>query len=86
MREHEKNGLFLAKFLAQHPKVDRVYYPGLPSHEQYHLAKTQMSGFGGMISLTLKGGFSQVEKFGESFIVDKLKLNCSCIKKHLKFD
>lgn len=63
MREHEKNALFLAKFLAQHPKVDRVYYPGLPSHEQYHLAKTQMSGFGGMISLTLKGGFSEVEKF-----------------------
>jgi cystathionine beta-lyase/cystathionine gamma-synthase len=63
MREHEKNALFLAKILAQHPKVDRVYYPGLPSHEQYHLAKTQMSGFGGMISLTLKGGFSEVEKF-----------------------
>lgn len=63
MREHEKNALFLAKFLAQHPKVDQVYYPGLPSHEQYHLAKTQMSGFGGMISLTLKGGFSEVEKF-----------------------
>jgi cystathionine beta-lyase/cystathionine gamma-synthase len=35
----------------------------LPSHEQYHLAKTQMSGFGGMISLNLKGGFSEVEKF-----------------------
>ncbi|MGL5793941.1 MAG: trans-sulfuration enzyme family protein, partial [Waterburya sp.] len=63
MREHEKNALFLAKFLAQHPKVEQVYYPGLPSHEQYHLAKTQMSGFGGMISLTLKGGFSEVEKF-----------------------
>ncbi len=63
MREHEKNALFLAKFLEQHPKVERIYYPGLPSHEQYHLAKSQMSGFGGMISLELKGGFSEVEKF-----------------------
>ena len=63
MREHEKNALFLAKFLEQHPKVKRIYYPGLPSHEQYDLAKSQMSGFGGMISLELKGGFSEVEKF-----------------------
>ncbi|MBO1063268.1 MULTISPECIES: cystathionine gamma-synthase [Nostocales] len=63
MREHEKNALFLAKFLEQHPKVERIYYPGLPSHEQYHLAKSQMSGFGGMISLELKGGFDEVEKF-----------------------
>ena len=63
MREHEKNALFLAKFLEQHPKVERIYYPGLPSHEQYHLAKSQMSGFGGMISLELKGGFDEVENF-----------------------
>jgi cystathionine gamma-synthase/cystathionine gamma-lyase len=63
MREHEKNALFLAKLLEQHPKVDRIYYPGLPSHEQHQLAKSQMSGFGGMISLELKGGFAEVEKF-----------------------
>ncbi|MBK1990371.1 cystathionine gamma-synthase [Sphaerospermopsis aphanizomenoides BCCUSP55] len=63
MREHEKNAIFLAQFLEQHPKVERIYYPGLPSHEQYHLAKSQMSGFGGMISLELKGGFAEVEKF-----------------------
>ncbi|WP_427162076.1 cystathionine gamma-synthase [Aliinostoc sp. HNIBRCY26] len=63
MREHEKNALLLAKFLEQHPKVERVYYPGLPSHEQHQLAKSQMSGFGGMISLELKGDFAEVEKF-----------------------
>ncbi|QLE54391.1 cystathionine gamma-synthase [Nostoc sp. TCL26-01] len=63
MKEHEKNALLLAKFLEQHPKVDRIYYPGLPSHEQHELAKSQMSGFGGMISLELKGGFAEVEKF-----------------------
>ncbi|MBW4558929.1 MAG: cystathionine gamma-synthase [Trichormus sp. ATA11-4-KO1] len=69
MREHEKNALFLAKFLVQHPKVERIYYPGLPSHEQHQLAKLQMSGFGGMISLELKGDFTDVEKF-----VSRLKL------------
>ncbi|SRR5579883_883750 len=63
MREHEKNALFLAKFLEQHPQIDRIYYPGLPSHEQHQLAKSQMSGFGGMISLELKGGLAEVEKF-----------------------
>ncbi|MBE9050999.1 cystathionine gamma-synthase [Nostocales cyanobacterium LEGE 11386] len=69
MREHEKNAFFLAKFLAQHPKVERIYYPGLPSHEQHQLAKLQMSGFGGMISLELKGDFTDVERF-----VSRLKL------------
>ncbi|MBD2693512.1 cystathionine gamma-synthase [Anabaena catenula FACHB-362] len=63
MREHEKNALFLAKYLEKHPKVERIYYPGLPTHEQYHLAKEQMSGFGGMISLELKGGLTEVERF-----------------------
>jgi len=63
MREHEKNALFLAKFLEKHPKVERIYYPGLPTHEQHQLAKQQMSGFGGMISLELKGGFAEVERF-----------------------
>ncbi|QSJ14551.1 cystathionine gamma-synthase [Nostoc sp. UHCC 0702] len=69
MREHEKNALFLAEFLEKHPKVEQIYYPGLASHEQHQLAKEQMSGFGGMISLELKGGFAEVERF-----VAKLKL------------
>jgi cystathionine gamma-synthase/cystathionine gamma-lyase len=63
MREHEKNALFLAYFLANHPKIDRVYYPGLPSHPQYSLAQKQMSGFGGMVSIQLKGGVAEVETF-----------------------
>ena len=63
MREHEKNALFLAEFLEKHPQIERIYYPGLPSHEQHQLAKAQMSGFGGMISLELKGGFAHVERF-----------------------
>lgn len=63
MREHQKNAFYLAEFLEKHPKVERIYYPGLASHAQHDLAKTQMSGFGGMISLELKGGFRSVERF-----------------------
>ncbi|MGH8163743.1 MAG: trans-sulfuration enzyme family protein, partial [Rhodanobacteraceae bacterium] len=55
MREHARNAQAVAEFLESHEEVDRVYYPGLPSHPQYELAKRQMSGFGGMVSFTLKG-------------------------------
>lgn len=63
MREHAHNALALAELLEQHPKVERVYYPGLVSHPQHSLATRQMSGFGGMISLELKGGVSAVNTF-----------------------
>jgi len=56
MREHERNALAVARFLEEHPAVERVIYPGLPSHPQYDLAKQQMRCFGGMISATLHGG------------------------------
>ncbi len=63
MREHNANASYLAKFLAKHPRVKKVYYPGLPSHPQHALAKRQMSGFGGMISIELKGGVKAVKRF-----------------------
>jgi cystathionine beta-lyase/cystathionine gamma-synthase len=53
MMQHNTNGLALAQFLAAHPKVRRVNYPGLPSHPQHDLAKRQMRGFGGMLSFDL---------------------------------
>ena len=56
MRQHEENALAVAKFLQDHPEVETVNYPGLPSHPQHELAKRQMSGFSGMVSFTLKGG------------------------------
>lgn len=55
MRQHCENGKAIADFLANHPKVERVYYPGLPSHPGHEVAKKQMRDFGGMISFTLKG-------------------------------
>jgi cystathionine gamma-lyase/cystathionine beta-lyase/cystathionine gamma-lyase/homocysteine desulfhydrase len=50
MAQHNANGMALAQFLAGHPKVRQVYYPGLPSHPQYELACRQMKGFGGMLA------------------------------------
>lgn len=50
MQAHDRNGRAVANFLADHPKVEKVYYPGLASHPQHELAKRQQSGFGGMVS------------------------------------
>ena len=69
MREHERNALRLARYLEKHSAVERVFYPGLPSHPQHDLAARQMSGFSGMISLELKGGFEAVDR-----LVSRLKL------------
>jgi cystathionine gamma-synthase/cystathionine gamma-lyase len=55
MREHEHNAMTIAHFLAERDDVAAVYYPGLPSHPQHELAKRQMRGFGGIISITLRG-------------------------------
>jgi len=62
MKEHEANAMHLARFLEGHPAVKRVLYPGLPSQPQHKLAKSQMSGFGGMLTIELKGGMAAVEK------------------------
>ena len=50
MEAHDKNGRIVANFLAEHPKVQKVYYPGLAAHPQHELAKRQQTGFGGMVS------------------------------------
>ena len=56
MREHDKNARLIAEFLQEHEQVERVYYPGLPTHPQHQLARRQMSGFGGMIAFEVRGG------------------------------
>ena len=55
MREHCKNGKEIVNFLVKHPKVDKVYWPGLPSHPNHKVAKIQMKDFGGMVSFTTVG-------------------------------
>lgn len=58
MEEHEKNAQTLANLLQNHPKVARVYYPGLSTHRNHELAKQQMTSFGGMLSFELSEGLS----------------------------
>jgi cystathionine gamma-lyase len=58
MKKHAENAQAVAEFLEAHPKVSSVTYPGLPSHPSHEVAKTQMSGFSGMISFELTGGIS----------------------------
>jgi cystathionine gamma-lyase len=63
MAAHEQNAMKLAQYLEKHEKVKKVYYPGLPSHPQFELAKKQACGFGGMISFDVKGGQKECKKF-----------------------
>ncbi len=63
MREHAHNAGLIAEFLESRDDVERVYYPGLRSHPQHELARRQMSGFGGMLSFTLKGGAQRALDF-----------------------
>ena len=70
MKQHEANGVAMAQYLAKHPKVKKVYYPGLPDHPQHALATRQMNGFGSMISFEL-GSFENAKKF-----LDRVRL-CS---------
>jgi cystathionine beta-lyase/cystathionine gamma-synthase len=59
MAVHNQNALTVALFLEQHPAVERVYYPGLPSHPQHELAQQQMAGgFGGMLAFEMRGGYA----------------------------
>ena len=61
MEKHASNAQKIAEFLETHPKVSKVHYPGLPSHPQHALAKKQMSGFGGMMAMEVKGGANEAK-------------------------
>ena len=69
MRQHAENANAIARFLSEHPRVEKVYYPGLPSHPDHELAKRQMSGFGGMVSCQFKGTLADIEKIVRRFKV-----------------
>ncbi len=61
MEAHQRGAAALAKMLAGHANVERVYYPGLPSHPGHEIAKRQQSGFGAMVSFDVKGGRREAE-------------------------
>ena len=62
MARHCENGKAVATYLKNHPKVDKVYWPGLPEHKGHEVAKIQMAGFGGMVSFTLKDDSMEAAK------------------------
>ena len=63
MQRHCENAAAVAAFLEAHPKIEKVYYPGLASHPQHALAQRQMHGFGGMVTAVLKGGLDDARRF-----------------------
>ena len=65
MERHCTSAQAVAEFLAAHPKVAEVYYPGLPEHPQHALAQRQMRGFGGMVTAVLDGGLGEARRFLE---------------------
>ncbi|MGQ9851888.1 MAG: trans-sulfuration enzyme family protein [Candidatus Oleimicrobiaceae bacterium] len=66
MERHQFNAMRIAQYLSFHPKVAKVWYPGLRIHPQHELARRQMTGFGGMVSFELKGGRAAGEKLMDS--------------------
>ncbi len=69
VRRQNENGLRVARFLEDHPAVARVYFPGLPSHPDYEIARRQMTGFGGVVSFEIDGDMERTGRF-----VDRLRL------------
>ena len=72
MERHSSNAQAMAEALVGHPALDAVYYPGLPDHPGHDVAAMQMSAFGGMLSVALKGGSAAARKFAESTEVFQL--------------
>lgn len=72
MERHNKNAMEIARYLREHPKVKRIYYPGLESHPQHELAMRQMTGFGGMISFEIDGGLKEARRFLEGLTIFSL--------------
>ena len=63
MERHEQNAKAVVQFLEEHPAIESVIYPGLPSHPGHELQKSQGDGFGGMVSVNLKGGLEEARRF-----------------------
>lgn len=69
VERHNQNGQRVAEFLAGHPEVEQVWYPGLPSHPDYAVAQAQMRGFGGVVSFTVRGDLWRTARF-----IDRLQI------------
>ncbi|HEY3353207.1 MAG TPA: PLP-dependent aspartate aminotransferase family protein [Polyangia bacterium] len=79
MEKHCANARALARFLADHPKVERVHFPGLETHPQYGLAKRQMRDFGGMVSFDIKGGIEAGRRLMDNIKIFTLAVSLGCV-------
>jgi len=75
MKAHCENAGRIAQFLAFHPKITKVHYPGLSSHPGHELAKKQMEGFGGMIAFEIAGGFDEGKKLMDAVELSKVAVS-----------
>lgn len=80
VNKQNENAGMLAEYLSRHKKVNKVYYPGLKSFSQHDLAKSQMKGFGGMISFELKADYKKTKKFLEGLKVCKISVSLGGIE------
>ena len=80
MNAHSQNAIQLARFLQQHPRVERVFHPGLETHPQYELAKSQQYGFGGVVSFVVGGGRESAWKIIDSTELLSITANLGDVK------
>jgi cystathionine gamma-synthase len=80
VRQQNESALKIAHFLENHPQVECVFYPGLESHANYKIARRQMSGFGGVLSFSLKGDFRTVKKFLPRLRYARLAANLGAVE------
>jgi methionine-gamma-lyase len=79
MEKHCKSAMDVAKFLESHPKVEKVYFPGLESHPHHALAKKQMRAFGGMVSFDVKGGYAAAQVVMNNVHIFSLAVSLGCV-------
>lgn len=80
MERHCSNAMAIARFLSRHPKVKKVFYPGLPNHPGHKIARKQMTGFGGMVSFEVKGNAAKTKKIAASAKLFALAESLGCVR------
>ena len=80
VERHNSNAMAIAHYLQSHPMVEQVNYPGLASHPGHDIAKQQMSGFGGMLSFSVKGGLEAIKLFLPKLQFAHMAANLGCVE------
>ncbi|MEK7309850.1 MAG: cystathionine gamma-synthase [Planctomycetota bacterium] len=80
MERHCSNAMAIARFLSRHPKVKKVFYPGLPSHPGHQIAKKQMTDFGGMVSFEVNGNAAKTKRIAASAKLFALAESLGCVR------